>query len=317
MSKTIFITGVAGFLGSHIADRMLEKGWRVIGCDTLLGGYLDNVPEEVEFHNVDCNDLAGMMKIIEGVDIVYHCAATAYEGLSVFSPHIVTQNIVGASTGIFTAAIANKCSRIIYCSCHDEKTRLMTKNGLKYFDEINKDDLVYTMNPETQNLEVQEIGEIFVYDYDGEMYSHNGKRLDFCVTPNHRFLLQNKRSGSLFYETAEKVAERASSLLPDCKWNSDNEIPPVWKLDRPNEHWNSAKQPLQIPTEDLFYLIGIFIGDKFSSHVFFAPSQTTDRYPLATETIFRAWVIFCAARTDFTKKGTPLFSSERRKTERK
>jgi len=116
MSRSIFITGVAGFLGSHIADRMLSKDYRVVGCDNLIGGYLDNVPEGVEFHQVDCNDLDSMTEITKGIDVVYHTAATAYEGLSVFSPHIITKNIVGASTGTFTAAIINKVRRIIYCS---------------------------------------------------------------------------------------------------------------------------------------------------------------------------------------------------------
>lgn len=116
MSGSIFITGVAGFLGSHLADRMLEKGYRVIGCDNFIGGYVDNIPKGVEFHVADCNDLHKMMSLTKGVDVVYHCAATAYEGLSVFSPHVVTDNIVGATTGIITAAIQNRCKRIIYCS---------------------------------------------------------------------------------------------------------------------------------------------------------------------------------------------------------
>ena len=117
MSKDkIFISGVAGFLGSHLADRMLERGFHVVGCDNLIGGYLDNVPAEVEFHQYDCNMYNSMVKVTKGCRVVYHCAATAYEGLSVFSPYVVTKNIVGASVGVITAAIANKCERVVYCS---------------------------------------------------------------------------------------------------------------------------------------------------------------------------------------------------------
>ena len=115
-SNTIFITGVAGFLGSHLADAFIAAGHTVKGNDNLIGGYLDNVPEKCEFHQVDCNDFATMKDLLEGVDIVYHCAATAYEGLSVFSPHIVTQNIVTASTGVISAAIANGVKRFVMCS---------------------------------------------------------------------------------------------------------------------------------------------------------------------------------------------------------
>jgi UDP-glucose 4-epimerase len=53
---------------------------------------------------------------MKAVDIAYHCAATAYEGLSVFSPHLITQNIVGASTAMVSAAIANGVRRFVMCS---------------------------------------------------------------------------------------------------------------------------------------------------------------------------------------------------------
>ena len=114
--QKVFITGVAGFLGSHLADAFLADGYEVSGCDNMIGGYLDNVPPEVEFHQADCNDFEKMKEYLRGVDIVYHCAATAYEGLSVFSPHMVTQHIVTASTGVVSAAIANNVRRFVMCS---------------------------------------------------------------------------------------------------------------------------------------------------------------------------------------------------------
>jgi len=114
--QRIFISGVAGFLGSHLADAFLADGHEVVGVDNLIGGYLDNVPRGVEFHQVDCNDLARLREHVRGCQVVYHCAATAYEGLSVFSPHLVTQNIVTASTGMISAAIANGVRRFVMCS---------------------------------------------------------------------------------------------------------------------------------------------------------------------------------------------------------
>lgn len=49
----IFITGVAGFLGSHLADRMLALGHEVIGNDNFIGGYRDNINPNIEFHEVE------------------------------------------------------------------------------------------------------------------------------------------------------------------------------------------------------------------------------------------------------------------------
>ena len=48
-SKKIFITGVAGFLGSYLADKFIEDGFNVIGCDNLIGGHIDNIPSPVDF----------------------------------------------------------------------------------------------------------------------------------------------------------------------------------------------------------------------------------------------------------------------------
>ena len=112
----IFISGIAGFLGSHLADAFIKDGHHVVGCDSLIGGELDNVPAEVEFYQYDCCFRNSMLKITRGCDLVYHTAATAYEGLSVFSPHLITQNIVTGSVSLFSAAIENKVKRIIFCS---------------------------------------------------------------------------------------------------------------------------------------------------------------------------------------------------------
>ncbi len=116
MTATVFISGVAGFLGSHLADRFLSEGYAVVGCDNMIGGYLDNVPDGVEFHAIDCNELESLAPKVAGADIVYHCAATAYEGLSVFSPHLVTQNVVTAASGMIAAAVAGQVKRFILCS---------------------------------------------------------------------------------------------------------------------------------------------------------------------------------------------------------
>ena len=111
--KTIFVSGVAGFLGSHIADHFIDSGHEVIGCDNLIGGYLDNVNPKVKFYKCDLTDFKSVIKITKSIDIVFHCAATAYEGLSVFSPFFVTKNIVDASVSLITASVINKIKRFV------------------------------------------------------------------------------------------------------------------------------------------------------------------------------------------------------------
>ena len=49
----ILVTGAAGFLGSHLADRLSSLGHKVVGIDNMIGGYKDNIPKNIEFHNID------------------------------------------------------------------------------------------------------------------------------------------------------------------------------------------------------------------------------------------------------------------------
>lgn len=95
---------------------MIKLGHKVAGNDNMIGGDSDNVPLEAEWSIIDCCDTEDLKDAMAGSEVVYHCAATAYEGLSVFSPATVTRNIVQASVSVFSAAIANKVKRIVHCS---------------------------------------------------------------------------------------------------------------------------------------------------------------------------------------------------------
>lgn len=113
----IYITGIAGFLGSHLAKHLIKLGHTVGGNDSMIGGEKDNLPEGLyRYDEIDCIDYDKMIEVLKDVDIVYHCAATAHEGLSVFSPNFITKNIYQASVSVITAAIANKVKRFVYCS---------------------------------------------------------------------------------------------------------------------------------------------------------------------------------------------------------
>ncbi len=115
-SKKVLVTGVAGFLGSHLSEKIANMGNQVIGVDNMIGGYKDNVPKNIKFIQSDCCDFQKMKNITKNIDVLYHCAATAHEGLSVFSPYEIGKNNYLASLSVFSAAISNGVKRIIFCS---------------------------------------------------------------------------------------------------------------------------------------------------------------------------------------------------------
>lgn len=112
----VFVTGIAGFLGSHLAEALLAEGHGVAGCDNMVGGFLDNVPPGAEFFRLDCNNRDALSLLFRGVDVVYHLAATAHEGLSMFSPHENVINGHTASMSVFSAAVQAGVRRIVFTS---------------------------------------------------------------------------------------------------------------------------------------------------------------------------------------------------------
>src|SRR5450759_2239010 len=82
----VLITGVAGFIGSHVADHCLRQGFDVVGVDDLSGGFLENVPQGVDFRLGSVTDVAFVERLwlSQRYDYVFHLAAYAAEGLSHF-----------------------------------------------------------------------------------------------------------------------------------------------------------------------------------------------------------------------------------------
>ena len=76
--KKALVTGAAGFLGSHLCDELLEKGYEVIGIDNFFRGKKENVNPKVILNEMDLvneNTIPYMENIMKDVDIVFHYAA--------------------------------------------------------------------------------------------------------------------------------------------------------------------------------------------------------------------------------------------------
>jgi len=112
--KKILITGVAGFIGSNLADRLLqERGYRVIGIDNLSTGPREQIPEGVEFYPLDIRDPA-ICPLFRDVDCVFHLAAkNCIDDCQKDPLETASVNVLG-SVQVFESARQNSVRKVIY-----------------------------------------------------------------------------------------------------------------------------------------------------------------------------------------------------------
>ena len=113
------VTGVAGFIGSHVAEHCLSAGMTVVGVDDLSGGFRRNVPSGVRFVQADLTDPGSIRSLWtqEGpFDVVHHLAAFAAEGLSHQArQHTYSANLL-ATAGLINAALNGKTRHFVFAS---------------------------------------------------------------------------------------------------------------------------------------------------------------------------------------------------------
>ena len=93
--KTV-ITGGAGFIGTNLAERLLERGDEVIVLDDLTTGFRENLDPRVQFVEGSITDVASVRQAVEGADWVVHLAAARAVSQSVEFPRETTEvNVLG------------------------------------------------------------------------------------------------------------------------------------------------------------------------------------------------------------------------------
>lgn len=111
--RRVLITGVAGFIGSNLAVRLLDEGWAVIGIDDLSQGVAEQVPSAVDFYQLDIRS-AAIAPLFRGVDAVFHLAAKNCISDCQLDPVAAASiNVVG-TVNVFEAARSAGVRRVIH-----------------------------------------------------------------------------------------------------------------------------------------------------------------------------------------------------------
>jgi nucleoside-diphosphate-sugar epimerase len=119
MRPLYLVTGGAGFIGSHIVERLIKKGERVRVIDNLSTGKLENLEflmDEIEFIKGDLREPKAAAKAAEGADFILHQAAVPSVPRSIEDPIGSTENNLKGTLHLLMAARDAGVQRVVYAS---------------------------------------------------------------------------------------------------------------------------------------------------------------------------------------------------------
>lgn len=114
----VLVTGGAGFIGSHLVDKLVENGHTVSVIDDLSGGYKRNINKNTKFYKCDLRNVEASASIINKIkpQLVFHLAANAAESKAQFSPIDITSRNYNAFINTLVPSIRSGMKRIVVTS---------------------------------------------------------------------------------------------------------------------------------------------------------------------------------------------------------
>ncbi|MDD2757925.1 MAG: NAD-dependent epimerase/dehydratase family protein [Patescibacteria group bacterium] len=112
----LVVTGGAGFIGSHLADKLVALGHEVVVVDNLMLGRKEFVNKKAKFFKVDIRDLKKLNKIFAGAEAVFHLAADPRLQVSIEDPASTHEINVTGTLNVLIAAKNNNVKKVIFSS---------------------------------------------------------------------------------------------------------------------------------------------------------------------------------------------------------
>lgn len=117
-SVPIFVTGGAGFIGSHLVDALINQGARVTVLDNLLTGRRENLNPQADFRELDIRDRETVLSLFREIRprFVFHFAAQSSVKVSVEQPHLDADINIMGGVNILDGARQSGIERVIFSS---------------------------------------------------------------------------------------------------------------------------------------------------------------------------------------------------------
>ncbi len=153
-----------------------------------------------------------------------------------------------------------------YHLCYDDQTEVLTRNGWKLFKDVSPEDEVATRQLSSAQLVYAKPTALMSYYYEGQMYCLEGRRLDLCVTPNHRMVTSYKKrddSEQMRFEVAGEILHKYNRYHIGCEWEGEEvatfTLPGYSYLN--GGYVPTTKPPVEIRMDDWLCFLGWYIAE--------------------------------------------------------
>ena len=150
--------------------------------------------------------------------------------------------------------------------CYDGETDVFTSNGWKNIKEISKEDILATLNTDSNLLEYHKPIEVIKKKYTGNMISIDSQSINMLVTPNHRCYVKNSFYGNYNWVYAKDLFTESNRhwFKKSCDWNGCEEeyfILPAIELNKPNRYGEKVKPEKYISMDLWLKFLGLYLSE--------------------------------------------------------
>jgi len=150
--------------------------------------------------------------------------------ISKYNPNVmVIPNALNMEHPMWTSEVeenkTEKC-RISWIggSCYDNKTEVLTDSGFKFFEDLNKNEKIACLNPETNELEYHKPNSYIREKFTGKLNCGKNSVIDYAVTPNHKMyasIVENLENKNVNFSLipSENIHKKNMHLKKDAEWN--------------------------------------------------------------------------------------------------
>lgn len=147
--------------------------------------------------------------------------------------------------------------------CYDDQTDVLTREGFKHWRDVTMDDEFATLSPQTNRIEYQRPIRLIRYHHKGAMYEVKNKRINLCVTPDHRMWVRRRGQDRFEVLTAREVAGKSVEYAVTGEWigeNADFITLPAFEQPR-GGRWTKSVPELRIDADTWAAFLGYFLAE--------------------------------------------------------